>query len=237
MITTILFDLDGTLLPMDQEIFIKTYFRGISKKAEPHGYGSMMLVGTIWKGISAMIQNDGTHTNEEVFWNLFEKTYGESARKDISVFDSFYANEFDEVQKVCGHNSGVPKLIGKLKTGGLRIALATNPIFPKIATDRRICWAGLTPQDFEFITTYENSRYCKPNLNYYRDILDKLQVPANECIMIGNDVSEDMVAEQLGMKVFLLTDCMINKNNEDISKYPHGGFDDLSAYLHQEGLI
>lgn len=32
---TILFDLDGTLLPMDQEVFIKHYFGGITKKCAP----------------------------------------------------------------------------------------------------------------------------------------------------------------------------------------------------------
>ena len=49
--------------------------------------------------------------------------------------------------------------------------------------------------------------------------------------MIGNDVTEDMVAEKLGMKVFLITDCMINKENKDISMYPSGSFKDAIAYL------
>jgi len=31
---------------------------------------------------------------------------------------------------------------------GFRVALATNPIFPAIATEKRIRWAGLTPEDF-----------------------------------------------------------------------------------------
>ena len=49
--------------------------------------------------------------------------------------------------------------------------------------------------------------------------------------MVGNDVAEDMIAQQLGMQVFLLTDCMINKANADISVYPHGGFEELKAFL------
>ena len=51
--------------------------------------------------------------------------------------------------------------------------------------------------------------------------------------MVGNDVSEDMIAAQLGMQVFLLTDCMINKDNIDISQYPHGSFDALMAFLQE----
>ena len=49
--------------------------------------------------------------------------------------------------------------------------------------------------------------------------------------MVGNDVAEDMVAKNIGMKVFLLTDNLINKENKDINEFPHGNFDDLSEYL------
>ena len=49
--------------------------------------------------------------------------------------------------------------------------------------------------------------------------------------MIGNDVSEDMIAEKLGMKVFLLTDCLINKKEADISVYPHGDMDALFRFI------
>jgi len=111
------------------------------------------------------------------------------------------------------------------------VVLATNPLFPSVATKNRIRWAGLDPEDFEYFTTFENSHYCKPNLDYYREIMDKLYLKPEECLMVGNDTQEDMVAEQLGMKVFLLTDCLINKAGEDISQYPHGSFTQLDAYL------
>ena len=111
------------------------------------------------------------------------------------------------------------------------MVLATNPLFPKVATESRIRWAGLNPDDFEIYTTFETSHYCKPNLDYYREVLNELQVSAEECLMIGNDVSEDMVAEKLGMKVFLLTDCLINKKETDISVYPHGDMDALFRFI------
>ena len=49
--------------------------------------------------------------------------------------------------------------------------------------------------------------------------------------MVGNDVNEDMVARELGMKVFLLTDCILNKDNKDISQYPCGSFPELLDYI------
>ena len=114
---------------------------------------------------------------------------------------------------------------------GYRTVLATNPLFPPTATQSRIRWAGLIPEDFEFITTYDNSSFCKPNPDYYREILGKLNLNAGECLMVGNDVNEDMIAQTLGMQVFLLTDCLINKENRDISQYPYGSFPELMDYI------
>ena len=151
--------------------------------------------------------------------------------KDKHFFDEFYETEFDKIKSVCGYHPAAAEIVHRLKEKGLRVALATNPIFPARATQWRIQWAGLTPEDFELYTTYEISRYCKPNLDYYRDIMAQLNVRAEECLMVGNDVGEDMVTTKLGMKVFLLTDCLINKEGADISVFPNGGFDELSDYL------
>ena len=121
--------------------------------------------------------------------------------------------------------------VRSIKKMGLRTVLATNPIFPAAATESRIRWAGLRPEDFELYTTYENSCFCKPNPDYYRDILKKMNITAEECLMVGNDVTEDMVAKTLGMKVFLLTDCLINKNGKNIDDYPNGSFEQLTDFI------
>lgn len=229
--TTVLFDLDGTLLPMDQETFAKAYIGGLAKAAEPYGYEPMTLTSSILAGTAAMVKNDGEKSNEAVFWDALMKTYGEEVRKDIHIFDEFYRTDFQKIKDVCGFAPGAADVVKRIREKGLRVALATNPLFPIVATESRIRWAGLEPKDFELFTTYETSCYCKPNLNYYRDVLAQLKVKPEECLMVGNDVGEDMIASQLGMKVFLLTDCMINKKNADISVYPHGSFEELMAYI------
>lgn len=230
-IKMILFDLDGTLLPMDQEIFVKTYFGKLAARLMPHGYDAKLLVDAIWKGTAAMVANDGKKTNEAVFWDTFAERFGEDVRKDEPLFDAFYREEFDTVRTSCGHDPAAAPAVYALKEKGFRVALATNPIFPSLATECRIRWAGLQPADFELFTTYENSSYCKPNLAYYETVLASLGVKAEECLMVGNDVAEDMVAEKLGMKVFLMTACLLNKNGSDISVYPQGDFNDLLAYV------
>ena len=112
--------------------------------------------------------------------------------------------------------------------------LATNPLFPAAATQSRIRWAGLSPEDFALYTTYENISWCKPNPDYYREILRRLDAGPEDCVMIGNDVQEDMTAEELGMEVFLLTDCMIDRSGADISRWPNGSFPELKKWLLQK---
>ncbi len=230
-ITTVLFDLDGTLLPMDQDKFVQAYFGKLAQKLAPHGYDPKKLVAAIWKGTAAMVANDGKKTNEEVFWDKFCQIFGKKAREDEPIFQKFYEEVFIIAKTACGYNQRAAEAVALVKEKGLRVALATNPIFPAVATLSRIGWAGLKPDDFELYTTYENSCQSKPNLAYYKDILNQLGVDPDECVMVGNDVGEDMVASQLGMKVFLLTDDLINKAEEDISKYPNGGYDQLIDFI------
>lgn len=230
-IKAVLFDLDGTLLPMDQDKFIEKYFGMLAAKFAPYGYDPKDLIKAVWIGVSAMVSGDGTKRNEETFWDSFVDVCGEKCREHMPVFEDFYANDFDKVSAVCGFNENSNKTVKALKSKGIRIILATNPVFPAVATLCRMKWAGLDKNDFELITTYENSCSTKPGLIYYREILEKVGLTPSECIMVGNDVNEDMVARELGIKVFLLTDCLINKDNKDISEFPHGGFLELNDFL------
>ncbi|MBQ7355265.1 MAG: HAD family hydrolase [Clostridia bacterium] len=230
--TTVLFDLDGTLLPMDQDLFTKHYFKGLCVKMAPYGYDPDGLIAAIWSGTKAMIMNDGSRTGEAAFWDRFASLLGEDVREREPDFADFYANEFQAVQKTCGFNPEAGRIVRDLKAAGYRVVLATNPLFPAIATESRVRWAGLDPADFELVTTYDNSSFCKPNPAYYQEILDKIGATAEECIMVGNDVKEDMVAaSKLGMRTFLLTDCLLNNDELDTSGYPQGGFAELRAYL------
>ncbi len=234
MIKVVLFDLDGTLLPMDQDEFMKAYMGTMAKKLAPHGYEGEKLVPAVWNGVKAMVMNDGSCTNEDAFWNTFCEVFGEKARDDAPIFEEYYQNEFQTVKNSCGFDAKSKQIVTKLKEKGYRVVLATNPLFPSIATESRIRWAGLEPADFELFTTYENYHYCKPNPKYYLEILEKLGVTPEECMMVGNDVTEDMMTKEMGMKVFLLTGSLINKENKDISAYPNGEFDELLRFIDEQ---
>ena len=230
-ITTVLFDLDGTLLPMDQDHFTRTYFKLLAARLAPLGYEPQRLIDSVWAGTAAMVNNDGSRTNEEAFWEVFYQIQGPRAVRDRDVIDAFYQGEFNQARDACGFAPDAARMVAALRGAGKDVVLATNPIFPRTATENRIRWAGLEPGDFLLYTTYENSRYCKPNPKYYQDILQEIGRRPEECLMVGNDADEDGAAAALGIPVFLLTDCLINRQGADLSAYPQGGFPELKEYL------
>ena len=230
-IKAVLFDLDGTLLPMDQDKFVEVYFGLLAQKMAPYGYEPQQYIKAIWAGTKEMLKNNGEATNEQVFFKKYCEIFGKSAKKDEEILAEFYETDFKKTKSVCEQDPETATTIKQLKEMGLKIVVATNPIFPKVAIMHRINWAGLNALDFQHITHYENSKASKPNPKYYLDIAKEIGVEPEECLMVGNDVSDDMPAALTGMKVFLKTRCLINKNDEDISKYPNGDWEELLDYI------
>jgi len=233
MIKAVFFDLDGTLLPMEQNKFVKAYSGSLAKRLAPYGFEPEALFSGIWAGMKAMVLNNGEANNEARWWETFDGLFGEKAKNCRGELEAYYKEDFDGVRHSCGHNPKARMVTDALKARGVRLVLATNPVFPATATYQRAGWAGLDTSDFELITTYENSHYCKPNPEYYKEILAKIGLSGEECLMVGNDVDEDMIAEKLGMKVFLLTYDVLNKHGKDTSIYRQGGFTELLDYINE----
>lgn len=231
-ITTVLFDLDGTLIRMDQDEFIRLYFVAILDKLCRLGHDKALMKEALEGAVVASIRNDGAMTNEARFWQAFDDISGGLAESVRPEIDSFYKVEFSSVIEVtCEAYQRVHEVLDLVRKKGLRPILATNPLFPMIATHARIRLGGMSPDDFEYITAYENSSFCKPNPAYFTELLSKLGISAEECVMIGNDTRDDFSAHALGIPVFVLTECLINTQGVDLSDYPHGTFDDLLKFI------
>jgi FMN phosphatase YigB (HAD superfamily) len=202
----LLFDLDGTLLPMDREEFVRAYLPGISAVAARFGEPKK-IADCILRGSFAMIQSkDPGKTLEQVFWESFEKSSGIARSVSEPLFDAFYRSDgFDNLKELTPAEPLVPEILATAHDTGMRVILATSPLFPHIAVERRICWAGLKPDDFELITTFEMFHASKPHQEYYEELLLIAGLHGEDCIMIGNDTQEDLPAPNLlGMETFLL---------------------------------
>lgn len=231
MIDTVMFDLDGTLLPFDTDKMIMDYFKAISKKISAY-FEPSFFQNALYTACMDMINNlDPDKTNEEAFFDSFLKKVPYPKEKLMTIFNDFYENDYRNLGLgICG-NEYVKMAVDLLKEKGYDIVLATNPIFPDKAIKERLRWAGLDHTYFSFITSYEVMHYCKPYIEYYKEIVDKLDKNPQSCIMIGNDVEEDLISSSIGFKTFLVDDFMINRSSKDISSIEHGNYKNMYEYI------
>ena len=225
----ILFDLDGTLLPMDLDEFVEGYFALLAKRFSE--YDPKAFLGAVWKGTRAMMANDGSMTNEQRFWSVFSAALGPSVQGQEERFVDFYATDFHGAKIFTGENPAAKQMVDLAHERAEKVILATNPMFPPCAIVTRLGWIGLEPSDFDWITTFDNSRYCKPAAAYYQGICERFSLDPAQCIMVGNDLQEDGVgASQIGMPVHIVTDCLITHGLE-LDDWKHSTFAELGNYL------
>ena len=230
--TTVLFDLDGTLIDLDQDEFIRLYFVVLLDKLAALGYEREFMLSAVETAIRATKANDGTCTNEVRFWQSLGDAVGGLTDTLREAILSFYRDDFGAIlERTCTAYPRSCEILDAVRAKGLRIVLATNPLFPAECTHARIRIGGMSPDDFEYITAYENSSHCKPNPAYFTELLAKLGISPDECVMVGNDTKDDFSAHALGIPVFVLTDGLINQGGIDLNDYPHGSVDELIAYV------
>ncbi|MCI8590310.1 MAG: HAD family hydrolase [Clostridiales bacterium] len=229
-IKAVLCDLDGTLLRMDEKDFINDYLSRLCRVMAPLGYNGEEMISAMWKGVDALTRSDGTQNNHDTFWQTFSSILGPEVLTHETKFDDFYRQgDFHLTKGITKPNPWAKTFIENLKKQNVRIILATNPLFPACAVQTRLGWINLTLDDFELVTTYENSRYCKPSVHYYEDILKRIGLSPDECIMIGNSVTEDIVpAQALGIESFLITEYASGDTAFAKNK---GTFDEMEAFV------
>ena len=231
MIKAILFDMDGTLVPMNMEEFTNGYFKFLVKKLETFGIPADKLIASVWAGTKAMVKNDGSVRNREAFWKKFEEETGVGGEEIDKACLDFYGNEFQAAKMFTKDNPLAKKAIEISHKKADIVCLATNPLFPMVGQITRMSWVGLKPSDFDLVTSYESDSYCKPNPEYFFSVVKRLGVEPHECLLIGNDEYEDMYAGTVaGLNCYLVTDTMIPSKEHPWSG-DRGSFEDLIAFL------
>lgn len=238
MAKALLFDLDGTLLPMDTDQFIKNYISELASRMthlmEPKDFVKALMTGT-----EAMVKNlDSTKTNEQVFEETFLPLTTLKKEEIWPSLNDFYDSVFPTFSHLTKPTKMAKQVVEEAIKQGYKVAVATNPLFPKTAIYHRLTWAELDAVPFELVTVYENIAFTKPHKEYYQEISNRLGVLPEECIMIGNDKQEDMVASSIGMKTFLVEGNVIDRGEPNFFIDDHGTLEELYDKLRKlEGLF
>jgi FMN phosphatase YigB (HAD superfamily) len=203
----VLFDLDGTLLDIDLDTFFREYFAALGPVvAEVLGMGADTRPGidAVLQGTEAMSLPHPGLTNREAFNARFSELTGADLdlEKYALAFERFYVDVFPTLKGTMGPRPGARGAVRLALDLGLRVAIATNPIFPRSAIDERLRWAGVADLPVHLVTSYENMHASKPQPAYYLEVAKMLGVAPNAALMVGDDSVLDMSAADVGMSTF-----------------------------------
>jgi len=202
---TLLFDLDDTLLDTNLETFVPAYFQALTQHLEPRVLPTVMLRALIL-GMNGMNENaDPTRALQEVFEEDFYARLGIPKEELSADLEKFYDEVFPTLSAHTRQRTDAVPLIEWALGRGYRVAIATDPLFPRKATYQRLRWAGFDPEQFELVSTYEDFHFTKTQPAYYAEMLGRLGWDDGPVLMIGNDVNRDLIpAHRLGLKTYLV---------------------------------
>jgi len=206
----VLFDLDGTLLPMDTDSFMKLYAQAVTEKFSDYSEAEEIFP-QIMNSVGHVIMSREDDTNYNKFFKHFEEKMPRALDAYIPRFNEFYEDGFHNIKPATSSSSDMIEAVEILKNKGYELIIATNPIFPMRANEQRIAWAGLDINDFKHITSFEVNCHCKPFVEFYQEVLRMNNLEGHDVLMVGNDVQEDLTIRALGAKTYIINNHIINR--------------------------
>lgn len=205
MLRAVLFDLDNTLIHFGERQFFQGYIPAVAKVFADVMPGDLFLQRLL-SSTGMVLNNNGQMLNVDRFMNAFCKGYEAQREEFWKRFTGFYETEYDQFRSLASVPTGAREILLQLREGSLKLVIASNPLWPSIAQNKRLAWAGLGDLQFDLITHIENMTYCKPRVEYYHEVCTKIGESPEGCLMVGNDPVNDMVVSTIGMKTYLVTD-------------------------------
>jgi len=230
-VQAVLFDLDGTLIDVDMNRFVPIYLRRLT------GYMSDQVspahaIQSLHNAVAAMFANtDANRTLESILFEVLESELAISPEQYAECLESFCQNDLEELRPLVAGHPLSSQLIASSLGRGWKVVLATNPIFPRAIIDARLAWGELDGEAFHHVTAYETAHFCKPSASFFEEILDYLKVPAEACLMVGNDTLHDLSASQVGMQTCLLTPWRIDRPGQRFKSDWQGCHEELLALI------
>ncbi len=237
-VRAVLFDLDGTLLGVDMQEFIPEYLDGLATRLTDLAHRRQVVRVMRAAVVDMLTRVDGQTTLEQRMLAYLADHLALPGERYQAALDAFCRESLDGLEPLIQGHPLAQQLLTACQARGWQIVLATNPIFPRRVIDARIAWAGLDADRFTFVTDYETSRHCKPHREYFHEVLGRLDLPPEACLMVGNDTQHDMAAGLAGLSTCLLTPWLIDHRDPCFPADWEGTHKELLAVLsNQAGKV
>ena len=205
MLKAVLLDLDNTMAIFDEPLFYQHYLTAAARS-----FTDIMAEDEfsrhLLNAIAALRKNNGDMNNLAYFLAAFSDGTDMDGELIWQRFNHFYDMVYDTIPVQVTTPQGLRETLDRLRQTGLKLVVASNPLFPLAVQKKRMTWAGIDKVPFDLITHIENMSFVKPNLGYFRQVCAKIGLPPEQCLMVGNDPVNDIVAGKAGLKTYLTTD-------------------------------
>ncbi|TGE32284.1 HAD family hydrolase [Desulfosporosinus sp. Sb-LF] len=230
MIQAILFDIKETLTNINSSDFMRNYLGFLAPRfahlLPPDKFSKQLL-----KSMEVMRNEPKPgQTNMQTFYDDFSKATNQSYQTLHPIFEEFYESDFPALRCLIRVIPQGAKVVEYAIQQGFLAAVASNPVIPLIAIREQLRWAGLNPDHFKVIPAWDNFHFCKPHLEFFREIADCLDVKPESCLLVSDNI-EDKVCQELGMKLFY-----VGTNQSEMQTDYLGCLDDLVHLISQGNL-
>jgi FMN phosphatase YigB (HAD superfamily) len=231
---TLLLDLDNTLLKNDINSFLPQYLQAFSRHVSGH-VDPDKFIQSLLAGTQAMAKNQQPdRTLREAFEAVFFPMLGIEPAVFRVLADEFYDQVFPALRRLTQPYPEAVTLVEACLARGDRMAVATNPLFPRTAILQRLAWANLPVENhlFEVVASYETFHFAKPEPTYFAELLARMGWPGGAVVIVGDDLERDVAAgRRIGLPVFWITQAGVPAPDGPLAPSASGGLKDILPWI------
>ncbi len=200
MIQAVLFDLDETLLDLNGDLFLEAYIDALAEFMPPL-MAPDQFRQALWSAAASLGPSHPEMTNAEMLWTSIGAQTGHPPDQVAARVDAFTQTDLSLILPGGGPVVGARPAVESARAAQLKVVVATNPIYPSEVIHERLRRAQLDDIEWDGIATWD-FHSTKPYPAYYVEWTRRLQLAADECLMVGDDYFNDIPARDIGMQTF-----------------------------------
>lgn len=203
MIRGLLLDLDNTLLSIDVDDFIERYSRIMARAFLPDDPERALAVIT-GASYALLTDREARDTNQHRLVASLARELDRSEADIWHIMETEAVGALDSLRTLAVPLPWTRDLVAEARRRDLRLAIATNPIYPRAVIEERIRWAGVDPSEVDAVASLETCRSTKPHLDYFAEMASALGLSLETCLMVGDDPDQDVPDAPSDLRVHLL---------------------------------
>ena len=233
--STILFDLDGTLLDFSSdegfsEAFFGAWinkFQHLVAEEDLRAWSDQMR-----EGVDSNLREG--ETNKDLFVETLGSLVNLPTSEVTRLVESLFKEEFPGMKRFWRRVPAARQTVEWLREHGYDVVIATGMLFPRSVIEMKLDWAAIPTTEFKYllVTDWENMHTNKPQPEFFQEVLVRIGKEPGECLVVGDSWEHDVVpASAVGIPVFWMADRSEERPDPSIHLVGQGNLSDLLLWI------